>query len=130
MIENDPDLFARHLRAVFDSADHAIYSKDRRARITSWNPAAELLYGLRFAALNSGVVESGSLSVFDWLGIAAVPVAMVGVALLTARRGKNTLFIILLVVLLAQITLFFLIRYDVFRLDALRPAGSSSGSNG
>lgn len=44
------------------------------------------LLGLRFAALQSSVVESGSLSLFDWLGIALVPVAMVGVALFTARR--------------------------------------------
>ncbi len=44
------------------------------------------LLGTRFAALQSGVVESGSLSTLDWLGIAAVPVAMVAVALFTARR--------------------------------------------
>lgn len=44
------------------------------------------LVGGRFAALQSGVVESGSLSLFDWLGIALVPVAMVWVALVTARR--------------------------------------------
>lgn len=44
------------------------------------------LLGVRFAALQSGAVESGSLSPLDWLGVAAVPVAMVGVALVTARR--------------------------------------------
>ena len=44
------------------------------------------LLGSRLAALESGVVESGSLSTLDWLGIALVPVAMVGVALITARR--------------------------------------------
>lgn len=44
------------------------------------------LLGARFAALQSGVVESGSLSPLDWLGVAAVPVALVGVALVTARR--------------------------------------------
>lgn len=44
------------------------------------------LLGTRLAALQSGVVESGSLSVLDWLGVAAVPVAMVGVAIVTARR--------------------------------------------
>lgn len=44
------------------------------------------LLGARFAALESGMVESGSLSMLDWLGVAAVPVAMVGVALVTARR--------------------------------------------
>lgn len=44
------------------------------------------LLGARFAALESGLVESGSLSALDWLGIAVVPVAMIGVALVTARR--------------------------------------------
>ena len=44
------------------------------------------LLGSRFAALQSGMVESGSLSVFDWLLIALVPVAMTVVALFTARR--------------------------------------------
>jgi cell division transport system permease protein len=44
------------------------------------------LMGARFAALQSGVVESGSLSPLDWVGVAAVPVVMVGVALVTARR--------------------------------------------
>lgn len=48
--------------------------------------AVLVLLGLRFAALQSGVVESGSLSALDWVGIALVPVAMVGVALVTARR--------------------------------------------
>ena len=42
--------------------------------------------GARFGALQSGMAESGSLSALDWLGVAAVPVAMVGVALFTARR--------------------------------------------
>jgi cell division transport system permease protein len=45
-----------------------------------------MLLGSRFATLQSGIVESGSLSLLDWLGVAAVPVAMVGVALVTARR--------------------------------------------
>ena len=40
----------------------------------------------RFAALQSGLIESGSFSPLDWLGVALVPVAMIGVALLTARR--------------------------------------------
>ena len=44
------------------------------------------LLGARFAALQSGMVESGSLSPLDWLGVALVPVAMIGVALFTARR--------------------------------------------
>lgn len=42
--------------------------------------------GARFAALQSGLVESGSLSPFDWLGVAVVPVVMIGVAHFTARR--------------------------------------------
>ncbi|MBX9897869.1 MAG: cell division protein [Qipengyuania sp.] len=48
--------------------------------------AVLVLLGERFGALQSGVVESGSLSTLDWLGVALVPVVMVGVALLTARR--------------------------------------------
>lgn len=44
------------------------------------------LLGSRFAALQSGMVESGSLSAIDWLLIALVPVAMTVVALFTARR--------------------------------------------
>lgn len=48
--------------------------------------AALALLGARFAALQSGMVESGSLSAFDWLVIALVPVAMTIVALFTARR--------------------------------------------
>ena len=52
----------------------------------AFGAAVLMLLGMRFAALQSGVVESGSLSPVDWLGIAAVPVAMVGVALWTARR--------------------------------------------
>ena len=49
-----------------------------------------VLLGGRFAALQSGVVESGSLSPLDWVGVAAVPVVMVGVALVTARRTVMT----------------------------------------
>lgn len=48
--------------------------------------AVLVLLGARFAALQSGLAESGSLSALDWLGIGAVPVATVGVALWTARR--------------------------------------------
>lgn len=48
--------------------------------------AALALLGTRFAALRSGMVESGSLSAFDWLLIALVPVAMTVVALFTARQ--------------------------------------------
>lgn len=44
------------------------------------------LLGGRFAALRSGMVESGSLSGLDWLLVALVPVAMAVVAVLTARR--------------------------------------------
>ena len=48
--------------------------------------AALMLLGTRFAALQSGLVESGSLSALDWLLVALVPVAMTVVALVTARR--------------------------------------------
>ena len=39
-------------------------------------------------------------------------------AIMTARRAKNTLFLILLLILIAQMTLFFLGRNDVIKLDA------------
>lgn len=48
------------------------------------------LLGTRFAALQSGMVESGSLSPLDWLMIALVPVAMTVVAIVTARRTVMT----------------------------------------
>ena len=38
-------------------------------------------------------------------------------AIMTARRAKNTLFLILLLILIAQMTLFFLGRNDVVKLD-------------
>ena len=38
-------------------------------------------------------------------------------AMMTARRAKNWLFILLLLVLLIQITLFFLLKFNVIRLD-------------
>lgn len=38
-------------------------------------------------------------------------------AMMTARRAKNWLFIILLLILLTQLTLFFLIRFNVIKLD-------------
>lgn len=47
---------------------------------------ALVLLGTRFAALQSGMVESGSLSALDWLLVTLVPVAMTVVALVTARR--------------------------------------------
>lgn len=45
-----------------------------------------MVLGARFAALQSGMVESGSLTALDWLVVALVPVAMTVVALITARR--------------------------------------------
>jgi cell division transport system permease protein len=48
--------------------------------------AALVMLGARFGALQSGMVESGSLSPLDWLVIGLVPVAMTVVALVTARR--------------------------------------------
>jgi len=38
-------------------------------------------------------------------------------AMMTARRAKNWLFILLLLVLLTQLTIFFLLRFKVLRLD-------------
>jgi cell division transport system permease protein len=52
----------------------------------AFGAAALALLGARFGALQSGVIESGSLSALDWLVIALVPVAMTVVALVTARR--------------------------------------------
>lgn len=52
----------------------------------AFGAGALALIGTRFAALQSGMVESGSLSALDWLVVALVPVAMTVVALVTARR--------------------------------------------
>jgi len=52
--------------------------------------AALAVLGARFAALQSGMVESGSLSALDWVVVALVPVAMTVVALVTARRTVMT----------------------------------------
>ena len=38
-------LSAAHFRALVESSEDAIFSKDQNAIITSWNPAAERLYG-------------------------------------------------------------------------------------
>lgn len=48
--------------------------------------AALALLGARFSALQSGLVESGSLGPIDWLLVALVPAIMTGVAMATARR--------------------------------------------
>ncbi|WP_336985592.1 cell division protein [Altererythrobacter aquiaggeris] len=47
--------------------------------------AAILLLGGRFAALGSGMVAGGGLGLTDWAAIAAIPVAGVFLAILTAR---------------------------------------------
>lgn len=47
--------------------------------------AAVLLLGRQFAALGSGMVEGGGLGPVDWLLLAAIPVAGVAIAMLTAR---------------------------------------------
>src|SRR5450432_4238349 len=39
-------------------------------------------------------------------------------AMITARRAKNVLVLLLLLFLLAQLTLFFLVRFDVLHVDA------------
>jgi cell division transport system permease protein len=43
------------------------------------------LLGLQFAALDSGMVKSGGLTLADWLALAAIPLAGVLLALVTAR---------------------------------------------
>lgn len=48
------------------------------------------LIGGRFAALGSGAVDNGAFGPLDWVLVALVPVAMAGVALLTARRTVLT----------------------------------------
>lgn len=47
--------------------------------------AAVLLLGGQFAALGSGMVAGGGLGMVDWLLIAAIPLAGVAIAMLTAR---------------------------------------------
>jgi cell division transport system permease protein len=46
---------------------------------------AILVLGRQFAALGSGMVAGGGLGAIDWLLIAAIPVAGVAIAILTAR---------------------------------------------
>jgi cell division transport system permease protein len=47
--------------------------------------AAILLLGQQFAALGSGMIAGGGLGWRDWLTIAAIPVAGVAIAMITAR---------------------------------------------
>lgn len=47
--------------------------------------AAIWLLGQQFAALDSGMVAGGGLALADWLILAAIPLAGVGLALVTAR---------------------------------------------
>ena len=46
---------------------------------------AIVVLGRQFAALGSGMVAGGGLGPLDWLLIAAIPLAGVGIAMLTAR---------------------------------------------
>ncbi|WP_120717134.1 cell division protein FtsX [Tsuneonella amylolytica] len=46
---------------------------------------AVFVLGNQFAALGSGMVAGGGLGPFDWLAIAAIPIAGVAIAMLTAR---------------------------------------------
>lgn len=43
------------------------------------------LLGRQFAALGSGMVAGGGLDLADWLAVGAIPLAAVGIAMLTAR---------------------------------------------
>ena len=52
---------------------------------TALGAGAVWLLGQQFAALDSGMASGGGLAVTDWLVIAAVPVAGILIALLTAR---------------------------------------------
>jgi hypothetical protein len=47
-------------------------------------------------------------------------------ALLTARRAKNTAFLLLLLFLLLQVTLFFLVRYDVIKLGGAEAGATAT----
>jgi len=47
--------------------------------------AAVIVLGRQFAALGSGMVAGGGLGLVDWLAIAAIPLAGVAIAMLTAR---------------------------------------------
>lgn len=47
--------------------------------------AAVLLIGSQFAAIDSGMVAGGNLRQFDWLVLAAIPLAGILLAMLTAR---------------------------------------------
>lgn len=77
---NDPQIAAIFQRAVL--RDAAIGSLIGLA----CGSAALLLLGGRFAALQSGMMKSGSLAPLDWLVIGLVPVVMTAVAVATARR--------------------------------------------
>ncbi|WP_374408729.1 cell division protein FtsX [Pelagerythrobacter sp.] len=46
---------------------------------------ATTLLGRQFAALGSGMIAGGGLSVTDWIALAAIPLAGVGIAMATAR---------------------------------------------
>lgn len=52
--------------------------------------AAVYLIGQQFAALDSGMVAGGNLRTLDWVMIAAIPLAGVAIAILTARLTVMT----------------------------------------
>ncbi|MBU6266815.1 MAG: cell division protein [Sphingomonadales bacterium] len=54
---------------------------------TAAGVAAVLVLGSRFGALSAGLVENGALGMMDWLLLALVPLAAVGLAMVTARQS-------------------------------------------
>jgi len=74
----------RQMSAVFlrDVLREAVFGA---AAGTALGVGAVWLLGQQFAALDSGMVGGGGLALVDWLAIAAIPLAGVLLALVTAR---------------------------------------------